>query len=49
VIKWGQAIYVPVGAIHCLENLSFSETMKVLAISSPPYQDSDMFFVEEER
>lgn len=49
VIKWGQAIYIPAGAIHCLENLSFSETMKVLAISSPPYQDNDIFFIEEKR
>ncbi|NQT22797.1 MAG: cupin domain-containing protein [Candidatus Omnitrophica bacterium] len=48
-IKWGNAIYIPAGAVHALENLSSSETMKVLAISSPPYQDSDMFFIEDKR
>lgn len=48
-IKRGDAVYLPVGAVHALENLSSSETMKVLAISSPPYQDSDMFFADKER
>ena len=48
-IKEGEAVYIPVGLAHALENTSVSETMKVLAISSPPYQDSDMFFVEDKR
>lgn len=43
----GDAIYIPVGAVHALENLSQTREMKVLAISSPPYQDNDIFFIEK--
>ncbi len=45
-IEGGDVVYIPVGAIHALENTSATKSMKVLAISSPPYQDSDIFFVE---
>lgn len=44
-IKKREAVYIPVNAVHALENTNRTKTMKVLAISSPPYQDSDMFFV----
>jgi len=44
-IKSGDAIYVPLGAIHALENTD-SETMKIMAICSPPYEEGDMFFTE---
>lgn len=44
-IKEGNAVYIPAEAIHALENTSHTKTMKVLAICSPPYQDSDIFFV----
>jgi mannose-6-phosphate isomerase-like protein (cupin superfamily) len=33
------------GSIHALRNTSRTETMKILAVSSPPYADDDMFFV----
>ena len=46
-IKAGEAIYIPVGTAHALENTSSTKTMKVLAISSPSYQDNDMFFVAD--
>lgn len=45
-IKEGDAIYVPVKAIHALENASKIRPLKVLAISSPPYSDRDIFFIE---
>ena len=47
-IKEGNAIYIPIRAIHALENTSRTKIMKVLAISSPPYQDEDIFFVEDD-
>ncbi len=46
-IKKGDVVYIPVGAIHALENTKSNKIMKVLAITSPPYQDDDIFFVEE--
>lgn len=44
-IKAGQAAYVPKGAMHALWNTS-RESLKVLAICSPPYEDGDAFFEE---
>lgn len=44
-IKGGEAVYIPVGAIHALENTSRAKPMKILAICSPLYQDNDIFFV----
>lgn len=46
-IKAGDAVCIPAGAVHALENTSIFRRLKVLAISSPPYQDSDMDFVEQ--
>ncbi len=43
-IKKGCAVYIPVGAVHALENTSRAKKMKVLAICSPPYQDDDILF-----
>ncbi len=43
-IEKGEAAYIPAGTIHALENTSQAKIMKILAISSPPYQDDDMFF-----
>lgn len=48
-IKKGDAVYVPIKAIHALENTSPTKRMKVLAISSPPYRDNDMFFVNDNK
>lgn len=45
LIRAGDTIYIPVGAIHVLENTSRTEELKILAISSPPYSDDDIFFV----
>ncbi len=45
-IKKGDAVYIPIEVIHALENTKCNKIMKVLAISSPPYQDSDIFFIE---
>lgn len=44
-ILQGDAVYIPVGAIHALENTSQFVIMKILAISSPSYEDGDIFFV----
>ncbi len=44
-IKEGEAVYIPIRAAHALENTRDSK-MKILAVCSPPYQDSDMFFIE---
>lgn len=43
----GDAIHIPVGAVHALENTSSRERMKILAISAPPYGDNDIFFVDK--
>ena len=44
-ITTGDAIHIPIGTIHALENTSMKKKMKILAISVPPYSDDDMFFV----
>ena len=43
-IKTGDAIYVPPGYKHPLENLSSKEKLVVLAIESPAYSDQDTVF-----
>lgn len=45
-ISTGDAIHIPIGALHALENTSQTEQMHILAISSPPYSDNDIFFIE---
>src|SRR3989338_5861390 len=37
----GSVIYVPVPVVHGLENISECEDLRVLCISSPPFQDGD--------
>ncbi|MBI5044807.1 MAG: cupin domain-containing protein [Candidatus Levybacteria bacterium] len=44
-IKTGDVVHVPVGVVHGLENVSSTDKMHILAISSPPYSDDDIFFV----
>jgi len=46
-IETGDVVHVPIGTIHALENTSQMEHMHILAISSPPYTDEDIFFVED--
>ncbi len=45
-IRQGDAVYIPIKAIHALENTSKTRPLKVLAISSPPYSDKDIFFID---
>lgn len=45
-IKAGDTVYIPIRSIHALENTNKIKSLKVIAISSPPYKDSDIFFVE---
>ena len=45
-IKTGDAVYVPPGYMHSLENLSSKEKLVVLAIESPAYTDDDTIFKE---
>lgn len=45
-IQKGDAIYVPKKEIHALKNTNDKILLKILAISSPPYSDNDIFFVE---
>ena len=45
-IKRNYAVFIPIKAIHALENTSKSKPLKVIAISSPPYSDRDIFFVK---
>jgi len=46
-ISRGDAIFVPVNTAHALANTSQTESLTVLAIESPPYQDNDLFFINE--
>lgn len=46
IISAGDAVFIPIGAVHALDNRDSSGPLKVLAISSPPYSDEDIFFVE---
>ncbi len=45
-IRQGDAVYIPIKAIHALENTSKTKPLKVLAISSPPYLEKDIFFID---
>ncbi len=45
-IKMGDTIHIPVFSLHALENTSSKDTMEILAISSPPYSDDDIYFIE---
>jgi len=43
-IKTGDAIYIPINAVHALTNLT-RQKLEVLCISSPPYTDKDFYFI----
>ncbi len=45
-IRKGDAIFVPLNTQCALHNTSLKSKFEVLAISSPPYTDSDMIFTE---
>jgi len=44
-IKRAEAVYIPPNTVHALENTSYFREMKVLAVCSPTYSDSDIFFI----
>lgn len=46
-IREGEAVFVPKGVVHALENLSVNKPMKILAIMSLPYADDDTIFIGE--
>lgn len=48
-ISEGVAVHIPIGVVHALENTSVKNPLKILAISSPPYRDDDMFFVDNQK
>ncbi len=46
-IKTGDAVHIPIGAVHALENTG-EDKLHILAIMSPAYQDEDTFFLIDE-
>ncbi len=45
-IRDGDAIFVPLNAVHALTNASHTLDMHILAVCSPPYKNDDIFFIE---
>jgi mannose-6-phosphate isomerase-like protein (cupin superfamily) len=44
-VRQGSVVYVPKGNMHSLQNLSETELLRVLCVTSPQYENRDMYII----